>query len=107
MPLRLPADGRRHLHSLRTRAGRAATGGAQPRPERRQITWTRPGVVRAIRAFAFFRGRMPTRSDWQGRMPDDWPPVKTVELLFGSVSAAVSAADVERPPQRRARTRAA
>jgi hypothetical protein len=79
-----------------------------PRPERRQIAWTRPGVVRAIRAFAFFRGRMPTRSDWQGRMPDDWPPVKTVELLFGSVGAAVSAADVEpRPPQRRARTRAA
>ena len=70
--------------------------------------WTRAGVVRAIRAFAFFRGRAPTRQDWHGRMPDDWPPVETVERLFGSVGAAVSAAELELPPpQRGTRTRAA
>ena len=77
-------------------------------PVQRQITWTRPGVVRAIRAFAFFRGRVPIRQDWQGRMPDNWPSIKTVERLFGSLGAAVSAAGLEpRPPQRRTRTRAA
>ena len=94
------------------RCGRAPTvlppAEAAPRPERRTITWTRPGVVRAVRAFAFFRGRAPTPQDWHERMPGNWPPLGTVERLFGSVAAAVSAAGVEPgPPQRRTRTRAA
>jgi hypothetical protein len=64
-------------------------------PRQQQISWTRPGVVRALRAFTFFRGRAPTRQDWHGRMPDDWPPVDAVEGLFGSVTAAVRAAGLE------------
>jgi hypothetical protein len=95
------------------RCGRAAivlppAEAPPPPPVQRQITWTRPGVVRAIRAFAFFRGRAPNPQDWHGRMPDDWPSIGTVERLFGSIGAAVSAAGLEpRPPQRRTRTRAA
>ena len=94
------------------RCGRARTvlppAEAAPHPDRRTITWTGPGVVRAIRAFAFFRGRAPTPQDWQERIPGNWPPVTIVERLFGSVAAAVSAAGVEPgSPQRRTRTRAA
>jgi hypothetical protein len=68
-------------------------------PARRKVTWTRPAVVRAIRAFAFFRGRAPVASDWNQRMAD-WPALATVEALFGSVEAATSAAGVGpgRPP---------
>jgi hypothetical protein len=33
-------------------------------------------------------------------MGDDWPPLATVEALFGSVEAAVRAAGVERPDTR-------
>jgi hypothetical protein len=62
---------------------------------RQKITWTRPAVMRAIRAFAFFRGRAPVPSDWNQRMAD-WPPRATVEALFGSVEAAARAAGV--PP---------
>ena len=59
---------------------------------RQKVTWTRPAVMRAIRAFAFFRGRAPVPSDWNQRMAD-WPARATVEALFGSV---------EVPPARRA-----
>jgi hypothetical protein len=65
------------------------------RRRRRKQTWTRAGVIRAIRAFAFFRGRAPVPEDWKGRMGDEWPSLATVEALFGSVSAAVRAAGVE------------
>ena len=58
----------------------------------RKISWTQPGVVRALRAFAFFRGRAPAPADWQQRMGDDWPPLHTVERLFGSIDAAMRAA---------------
>lgn len=70
------------------------------RPRRKEQTWTRAGVVRAIRAFTFFRGRPPAPADWNGRLQEGWPPRKTVEALFGSVPAAVQAAGVERrsPP---------
>jgi hypothetical protein len=60
---------------------------------RQKVTWTRPAVMRAIRAFAFFRGRPPVPSDWNQRMAD-WPPRATVEALFGSVEAAARAAGV-------------
>ena len=53
--------------------------------------------MRAIRAFAFFRGRAPVASDWNQRMAD-WPPRATVEALFGSVEDAGRAAGVV--PQR-------
>jgi hypothetical protein len=70
-----------------------------PLPRRRatrKITWTRPGVVRALRAFAFFRGRAPAPGDWRQRMGDDWPPLRTVERLFGSLDAALRTAGIER-----------
>jgi hypothetical protein len=60
-------------------------------PARRKVTWTRPGVARAIRAFAFFRGRPPVAADWNQRMAN-WPSFETVETLFGSLEAAISAA---------------
>jgi hypothetical protein len=52
-------------------------------------------VVRAIRAFTFFRGRPPVPADWNGRLLQGWPPREIVEALFGSVPAAVQAARVE------------
>jgi hypothetical protein len=60
-------------------------------PARRKVTWTRPGVERAIRAFAFFRGRPPIAADWNQRMAN-WPSLETVEALFGSLEAANRAA---------------
>jgi hypothetical protein len=60
-------------------------------PAPRKVTWTRPGVARAIRAFAFFRGRPPVHADWNQRMAN-WPSLETVEALFGSLEAANSAA---------------
>jgi len=81
------------------RCGRAPTVLPEPRlGERRatrKVTWTRPGVVRALSAFAFFRGRAPTPGDWRERMGDDWPPLLTVERLFGSLDAALRAAGIE------------
>jgi hypothetical protein len=65
---------------------------------RQKITWTRPAVLRAIRAFAFFRGRAPVRADWNQRMAD-WPPRATVEALFGSVEEAARAAGVPPDPR--------
>lgn len=64
-----------------------------PARVRQKVTWTRPAVMRAIRAFAFFRGRAPVPTDWNQRM-SDWPPRATVEALFGSVEAAARAAGV-------------
>jgi hypothetical protein len=54
--------------------------------------WTRAGVIRALRAFTFFRGRPPVDADWAGRTAEDWPQRETVLRLFGSVEAAVEAA---------------
>jgi len=54
--------------------------------------WTHAGVVRALKAFAFFRGRAPGRDDWSQRMPADWPSLSLVEQLFGSLPAALTAA---------------
>ena len=73
---------------------------ALSRPRVRQkVSWTRPAVLRAIRAFTVFRGRAPVPGDWNQRMAD-WPPRATVEALFGSVEAAARAAGVkpDRPP---------
>jgi hypothetical protein len=56
--------------------------------------WTQAGVIRALKAFAFFRGRPPARSDWSGRMGSDWPGLETVQSLFGSVEAAVRVAGI-------------
>ena len=69
-----------------------------PRPQE----WTRAGVIRALRAFAFFRGRAPARADWNGRMAEDWPALETVNGLFGSVEAAVQLAVPESRPIGRA-----
>jgi hypothetical protein len=63
---------------------------------RQEVAWTRTGVVRAIKAFAFFRGRAPVLTDWSERKGRDWPALETVEGLFGSLDAAIRAADVER-----------
>ena len=64
-------------------------------PARRQVRWTRPGVARAISAFAFFRGRPPVHADWNKRMAN-WPSLETVEALFGSLEAATRAATTEK-----------
>jgi hypothetical protein len=72
-------------------------------PVAKAHAWTQPGVIRALRAFAFFRGRAPVRADWSGRMGDDWPELATVLGLFGSVEAAVRVAGIEPPPARQAR----
>ena len=56
---------------------------AEPAPER-QIDWSRVQVLRAFEAFMFFRGRAPVPADWSKRM-DNWPPLETVEAMFGSV----------------------
>ena len=57
--------------------------------------WTQAGVIRALKAFAFFRGRPPVAADWSGRMGDDWPGLETVQGLFGSVDAALRVAGIE------------
>lgn len=59
---------------------------------RSRTRWTRRGVVRTFRAFAFFRGRAPVRADWRPGMGTDWPALETVEELFGSLEAATLAA---------------
>jgi hypothetical protein len=65
--------------------------------------WTQAGVVRALKAFAFFRGRAPVPTDWSGRMGDDWPKIETVVALFGSVEAAVRVAGLDSRPAGQAR----
>jgi hypothetical protein len=76
---------------------------AAPPPPPRINEWTQPGVIRALRAFAFFRGRAPVATDWGGRMGEDWPALETVLGLFGSVDAAVQVAGIESGPARQAR----
>jgi hypothetical protein len=66
------------------------------RPVAKIQDWTEAGVIRALRAFAFFRGRAPVAADWSGRMGDDWPRLETVLGLFGSVEAAIRVAGIER-----------
>jgi hypothetical protein len=61
-----------------------------PKPD-----WSQAGVIRALQAFAFFRGRPPEQADWNGKMAEDWPALATVVGLFGSVDAAVRAAGLE------------
>jgi hypothetical protein len=73
------------------------------RPLARTHDWTQPGVIRALRAFAFFRGRPPVPADWNGRLGDDWPRLETVIDLFGSVEGAVRVAGIESRPVPRAR----
>ena len=80
------------------------TRGAPRRPVRKD-PWTHQGVIRAIRAFAFFRGRAPVQADWNGRMAEDWPRLETVLGLFGSVEQATQAAGID--PQAVGRARAA
>ena len=63
-----------------------------PWREPRKDPWTRAGVIRAVNAFAFFRGRPPTPADWDAGLGPDWPDLRTVQLLFGSLPAAIEAA---------------
>jgi hypothetical protein len=74
-----------------------------PRRPVKTGAWTEQGVIRALRAFAFFRGRAPVQADWSGRMADDWPRLETVLGLFGSVEEAAQAAGIEPPAVRPAR----
>jgi hypothetical protein len=71
---------------------------AVPRTATKAHDWTQAGVIRALNAFAFFRGRPPVLADWSGRMGDDWPGLETVQSMFGSVEAAVWVAGVEGRP---------
>jgi hypothetical protein len=70
-------------------------------PSRRpQPNWSQAGVIRALQAFAFFRGRPPEQADWNSKMAEDWPALATVVGLFGSVDAAVRAAGLEQEEAR-------
>ena len=82
-------DGENCLH-----CGRSLVLVPEPRsaPPAQPAEWTRAGVIRAIRAFAFFRGRPPVDEDWAGRRAENWPAHETVLRLFGSVDAAVELA---------------
>jgi hypothetical protein len=73
------------------------------RPAAKSEAWTQQGVIRALKAFAFFRGRAPVQEDWSGRMANDWPRLETVLALFGSVEGAVRVAGIEPPTARPAR----
>jgi hypothetical protein len=81
------------------RCGRSVSAAtlSEPQPARppRKHQWTEAGVVRALRAFAFFRGRAPVRTDWSGNMARDWPSFQTVEGLFGSLPEALRAAGLD------------
>jgi hypothetical protein len=79
------------------RCGRAPALVFEPAdpPQGEPVTWTRAQVTRAIEAFAFFRGRPPVAADWS-LSADNWPPLETVEAMFGTIAAAVAAAGVER-----------
>jgi hypothetical protein len=80
-----------------------APAAAPAPPAGRRVVWTRARVVRAIRAFGFFRGRSPGPADWGSPVPDDWPAIDTVEGLFGSLDSALEAAGVTSPPSGDAR----
>jgi hypothetical protein len=75
-------------HSLPGAPERKETPWLAPRID----PWTHAGVIRALRAFAFFCGRPPVRSDWELGIEADRPSLGTVEQLFGSFAAAVQAA---------------
>jgi hypothetical protein len=79
------------------RCGRAPALAPEPAAnlQRETPTWTRAKVTRAFEAFAFFRGRPPVAADWTRRI-DNWPPLETVEAIFGSIEAAAAAAGLER-----------
>jgi len=68
-----------------------------PRRHRSRLTsnpWTRAGVVRALRTYEFFVGRVPTPTDWSFEDDTEWPSVGTVVSLFGSFDIAVAVAGV-------------
>lgn len=77
--------------------GRSVGAAPRGRRARNRATsgnpWTQAGVVRALRAFVFFRGRPPARADWSQRMAPDWPPLSVVEQLFGSLEDALAACE--------------
>jgi hypothetical protein len=79
------------------RCGRAVPPAVQRGPRRRRShadgnPWTVAGVVRALRTYRFFLGRVPSRTDWSFEDDKEWPSVRTVVTLFGSFDAAVDAA---------------
>lgn len=55
--------------------------------------WTRQGVIRAIRTHRFFHERLPDASGWRSDDENAWPSLATVEHLFGSLPAALLAAE--------------
>jgi hypothetical protein len=76
----------------------------EPQPEIRQLpSWTRAGVVRAIRAYAFFHDRPPSEVEWRAQRGSTWPTEAAVQQLFGSFGDALAAAGLE--PQRGHRAR--
>lgn len=63
--------------------------------------WTRAQVLDALRAWAVANGKPPAINLWM-RKPDGMPSKDTIQALFGSWSAAMSAAGFESAPGRRA-----
>jgi hypothetical protein len=80
------------------RCGRIIYGAPEPEPapwvQPRKDPWTRAGIVRALRAFAFFRGRAPIPADWESGLGPDWPSLPIVVQSFGSLPAALQASGV-------------
>jgi hypothetical protein len=80
------------------RCGRVIYGA--PVPEQaawttpRSDPWTRAAVIRALRAFVFFRDRPPVAADWEPGLGPEWPTLPVVVGLFGSLPAALAAAGV-------------
>jgi hypothetical protein len=56
-----------------------------------RVRWDSDGVLKAIRTWTVRRGRAPTMTDWK-RATASTPGSTTVEALFGSWSAAITAA---------------
>jgi hypothetical protein len=55
--------------------------------------WTPAGIVRAMRAFAFFHDRPPSEAEWSATA-SAWPTSHAVQRHFGSFDNGLSAAGV-------------
>jgi hypothetical protein len=76
------------------RCGRTIYNASRREQTPRKTLWTRAGVTRAVKAFAFFRDRAPMIEDWESGMDPQWPSLRIVEQLFGSLPAAIEAAGI-------------
>jgi len=77
--------------------GRYVAAPAEPGPavaEAPAPRWTRAGIVRAIRAFAFFHDRPPSEAEWMAPTGAAWPSAHAVRRHFGSFDDGLAAAGI-------------